>query len=117
MPDNTPIDNAKLTSHNEKTGDKVYTVDLTKSEVTNPDPQAPGNATGARLRSYFERIERLREEMEALREDEKEVFAEAKSSGFDVKIMRHILKIRKMDDADRAEQEALIETYLTAIGA
>ena len=76
----------------------------------------PGGATGARLRSFIERIERLEEDKAAVMEDMKEVFAEAKSDGFDVKIMRQILKIRKMDDADRAEQEALLETYMSAIG-
>ncbi len=76
----------------------------------------PGGATGARLRSFIERIERLEEEKKALADDIKEVFGEAKSDGFDVKIMRQILKIRKMDDADRAEQEALLETYMSAIG-
>lgn len=76
----------------------------------------PGGATGARLRSFIERVERLEEEKAALAEDIKEVFGEAKSDGFDVKIIRQILKIRKMDDADRAEQEALLETYMSAIG-
>ncbi|WP_420549852.1 DUF2312 domain-containing protein [Curvivirga sp.] len=85
------------------------------TEQTHHD-RGPGGATGARLRSFIERIERLEEEKKGIMDDMKEVFAEAKSDGFDVKIMRQILKIRKMDDADRAEQEALLETYMSAIG-
>jgi uncharacterized protein (UPF0335 family) len=74
------------------------------------------SATGIRLRSFIERLERLEEDKAAVSEDMKEVFSEAKSSGFDVKILRQILKIRKMDDADRAEQETLLEVYMSAIG-
>jgi uncharacterized protein (UPF0335 family) len=76
----------------------------------------PDSATGIRLRSFIERLERLEEDKAAVSEDMKEVFSEAKSSGFDVKILRQILKIRKMDDADRAEQETLLEVYMSAIG-
>src|SRR3546814_13062849 len=72
--------------------------------------------TGQQLRSYIERIERLEEEKKGLSEDIKDVFAEAKGNGFDVKTMRQIIKIRKMDASDREEQEALIEAYLGALG-
>ncbi|RED54028.1 DUF2312 domain-containing protein [Aestuariispira insulae] len=72
--------------------------------------------TGERLRSIIERIERLEEEKAALAEDVKEVYAEAKGDGFDVKTIRQIIKIRKMDQNDRAEQEALLETYMSALG-
>ena len=72
--------------------------------------------TGERLRSIIERIERLEEEKKALSEDIKEVFAEAKGDGFDVKTIRQIIKIRKMDQNDRAEQEALLDTYMSALG-
>jgi uncharacterized protein (UPF0335 family) len=74
------------------------------------------SATGIRLRSFIERLERLEEDKAAVSEDMKEVFSEAKSSGFDVKILRQILKIRKMNEADRAEQETLLEVYMSAIG-
>ena len=74
------------------------------------------SATGNRLRSFFERIERLEDEKKALSGDISEVFGEAKSDGFEVTIMRKILAIRKMNEADRAEQEALIETYMSAVG-
>lgn len=68
------------------------------------------------LRSFIERIERLEEEKKTIADDIKEVFAEAKGYGYDVKTMRAVLKIRKMEDHDRAEQEALLDTYLAALG-
>src|SRR3546814_19765148 len=75
-----------------------------------------GGVAGERLRSFIERIERLEEEKAALGADIREVFAEAKGSGFDVKIMRQILKLRKMEQADRQEQEALLDLYMAALG-
>jgi uncharacterized protein (UPF0335 family) len=75
-----------------------------------------GGVAGDQLRSYIERIERLEEEKAALAADVREVFAEAKGNGFDVKIMRQILRLRKMDGDDRAEQEALLDVYKRAIG-
>lgn len=68
-----------------------------------------------RLRSLIERIERLEEEQKALSSDIRDIFAEAKSAGFDVKIMRTIIKLRKMNAADRDEQETLLETYRRAL--
>ncbi len=68
------------------------------------------------LRSLIERIERLEEEKAALTEDIREVFAEAKGQGFDTKTMRQVIKIRKMETADRQEQEALLNLYLEALG-
>jgi uncharacterized protein (UPF0335 family) len=75
-----------------------------------------GGIAGDRLKAFIERIERLEEEKKALSEDVKEVFAEAKGTGFDVKIMRQILKIRAMDKDDLDEQEALLDTYMRALG-
>ena len=75
-----------------------------------------GGVAGDQLRSYIERIERLEEEKAALAADVREVFAEAKGDGFDVKIMRQVLRLRKMDGDDRAEQEALLDVYKRAIG-
>lgn len=69
-----------------------------------------------RLLSLITRIERLEEEKKALSADIKDVFAEASGAGFDTKIMRAVLKIRRMDQADRDEQEALLDTYLRALG-
>lgn len=74
-----------------------------------------GGIAADRLRSLIERIERLEEEKKALSGDIRDVFAEAKSAGFDVKIMRAIIKLRKMNAADRDEQEFLLETYKKAL--
>ncbi len=68
-----------------------------------------------RLRSLIERIEHLEEEKAAIASDIRDIFAEAKSAGFDVKIMRAVLKLRKMNAADRDEQEFLLETYRKAL--
>ena len=75
-----------------------------------------GGVAGDRLKSFIERIERLEEEKRALAEDIKEVYSEAKGVGFDVKTIRALIRIRRMDDDDRDEQEALLDTYLRAIG-
>lgn len=74
-----------------------------------------GGIATERLRSLIERIEKLEEDKKEISTDIREVFAEAKSAGFDVKIMRAILKLRKMDAADRDEQEFLLETYRKAL--
>lgn len=75
-----------------------------------------GGIAGERLRSFIERIERLEEEKRTLAEDIKEVFAEAKGSGFDTKIMRQIIKERRMDKDDLDEQETLLDIYKRALG-
>lgn len=69
-----------------------------------------------RLRSFVERVERLEEERAALGADIREVYAEAKGEGFDVKIMRQVVRLRKMDKADFQEQEAIMDLYLSALG-
>ncbi|MBE6444648.1 MAG: DUF2312 domain-containing protein [Alphaproteobacteria bacterium] len=74
-----------------------------------------GGIAADRLRSLIERIEHLEEEKAAIASDVRDVFAEAKSAGFDVKIMRAVLKLRKMNAADRDEQEFLLETYRKAL--
>ena len=74
-----------------------------------------GGIAADRLRSLIERIERLEEEKKALQSDIRDIFAEAKGAGFDVKIMRVVLKLRKMNAADRDEQEFLTETYRKAL--
>ena len=75
-----------------------------------------GGIAGEQLRSFIERIERLEEERKTLAEDIKEVFAEAKGSGFNAKIMRQIIKIRRMDKDDLDEQETLLDIYMRALG-
>ena len=75
-----------------------------------------GGVAGAQLKSLIERIERLEEEKRALGEDIKEVYAEAKGNGFEPKIMRQIIKIRKMDKDEHDEQESLLDLYKRALG-
>ena len=75
-----------------------------------------GGIAAKRLRSFIERIERLEEEKAALAADVREVYAEAKGDGFDVKTMRQIVRLRKLDSSDRAEQEALLDLYKAALG-
>ncbi|HWD49091.1 MAG TPA: DUF2312 domain-containing protein [Rhizomicrobium sp.] len=68
------------------------------------------------LKSFIERIERLEEEKAALAADIREVYSEAKGTGFDVKIMRQVVRLRKLDTADRQEQDAILDLYLSALG-
>ena len=68
------------------------------------------------LRSFVERIERLEEEKKTVADDIKEVYGEAKSMGFDTKILRKVISIRKQDQNERMEQEAVLDTYLHALG-
>ena len=75
-----------------------------------------GGIAGDRLRSYIERIERLEAEKTALTSDIREIFSEAKGNGFDIKIMRQIVRLRRMDRQDRLEQEELLAKYQHAIG-
>lgn len=75
-----------------------------------------GGIAADRLKSFVERIERLEEEKRGLQEDIKEVYAEAKGTGFDTKIIRQIIRLRKTDKADRQEQEAILELYKEALG-
>ena len=72
--------------------------------------------SGERLQSFVERIERLEEEKKALIEDIREVYSEAKGTGFDVKILRQIIRLRKMDASDRNEMEEVLEVYKRALG-
>ena len=75
------------------------------------------NATAqTQLKTIIERIERLEEDKAAVMADLKEVFAEAKGNGFDVKIIRKVVRIRKQDTAKRQEEEALVDLYMSAIG-
>ena len=73
-------------------------------------------AESGKLNQFIERIERLEEEKSELASDIREVFAEAKGEGFDVKVMRQVLRLRKMDPADRAETEFLRDEYKKLLG-
>ncbi|HML11513.1 MAG TPA: DUF2312 domain-containing protein [Stellaceae bacterium] len=75
-----------------------------------------GGIAGDRLKSFIERIERLEEERRALSNDIKEIYAEAKGTGFDVKIMRQVIRLRRMDKDDLDEQETLLDVYRRALG-
>jgi len=74
------------------------------------------SAAGNQLKSIVERIERLEEDKRAIADDIKDVYAEAKGNGFDVKQIRAVVRIRRQDQKERAEQQALLETYLHALG-
>jgi uncharacterized protein (UPF0335 family) len=71
---------------------------------------------GDQLKSIVERIERLEEEKKTISDDIKEVYAEAKGNGYDVKVLRKVIAIRKRDANERAEEEAILDLYLQAVG-
>jgi uncharacterized protein (UPF0335 family) len=71
---------------------------------------------GDQLKSIVERIERLEEEKKAIADDVKEVYAEAKGNGYDVKVLRKVIAIRKRDRDERLEEEAILDLYLQAVG-
>ena len=75
----------------------------------------PGGVAGDRLRAFVERIERLEEEIKQLSDDKKDVYAEAKGDGFDVKILKEVIRLRKQDKNERDERDSLLDVYLHAI--
>jgi len=78
--------------------------------------EKPTNIAGERLRSIVDRIERLEEERKALGSDIKDIYSEAKSAGFDIKVLRQLIRIRKQEPAEIEEQETLLDLYRRAIG-
>jgi len=76
----------------------------------------PGGVAADQLRSFVERIERLEEEKQSIADDIKDVYGEAKGTGFDTKVLRQIIRLRKQDAAERQEQEALLDLYMHALG-
>lgn len=76
----------------------------------------PDEIAKDQLRSFVERIERLEEERKATADDIKDVYAEAKGNGYDTKVLRKVIAIRKQDKAERQEQEAILDLYLEALG-
>lgn len=84
-----------------------------------PDIDGGANAqtiAAGQLRAFIERVERLEEEKQTIADDIKEVYAEMKGTGFDTKAVRAIVKLRKMDSAEREESEAIVELYKSALG-
>lgn len=75
-----------------------------------------GGVAADQLRAFVERIERLEEEKKAISDDIKDVYAEAKGTGFDVKILRQVVRLRKQEPHEREEQEAILDLYLHALG-
>ncbi|HTR11725.1 MAG TPA: DUF2312 domain-containing protein [Roseiarcus sp.] len=88
------------------------------AEAARKVEQAPGTeeVNAGHLRSFIERIERLEEERKALSDDVKDVYGEAKANGFDIKIMRKIVSLRKQDRDKRMEEETILDLYLAALG-
>lgn len=76
----------------------------------------PGGIAADRLKAFIERIERLEEEKKGIAGDIRDIFSEAKGVGFDTKTMRAVLKLRKLDSAERDEQETLLDVYKQALG-
>jgi uncharacterized protein (UPF0335 family) len=86
-----------------------------------PKSEAPADTTAARfakdqLKAFVERVEKLEEEKKAISDDIASVYQEAKGNGFDVKALRTILRLRKMEPTEREEQDAIVETYMHALG-
>lgn len=96
---------------------RTYTSDFDEDEA--PAGQGHNRIGGVevpKLKSYIERIERVLEEISGMNEDKKDIFAEAKSNGFDVKTMRKIIAARKLKANERAEQEYMYDLYARALG-
>ena len=99
-----------------KTNLKTLLPKITDMDENSKNNQETIQKVDNKLKSFIERLERLSEEKNNISFDIKEVFSEAKSMGYDAKIMRKILALRKMDDDERLEQERLLKTYKNALG-
>ena len=87
------------------------------TSVAAKDDESPATRFAVdQLKSIIERIERLEEEKKAISEDIKDVYAESKGNGFDVKALRTIIRLRKQDPNERQEEESILETYMQALG-
>ncbi|MEX0954260.1 MAG: DUF2312 domain-containing protein [Rhizobiaceae bacterium] len=86
---------------------------MADDEITNETAQT---VAAGQLRSFIERIERLEEDKKAIADDIKEVFAEMKGTGFDTKAVRTLIRLRKKDQAERQEEEAILDLYKAALG-
>src|SRR5262245_14434372 len=88
----------------------------TKDDIDDTEEAAPANVSGARLKSFLERVERLEEEKKALAEDIRDIYSEARATGFEPKIMRKIVSLRKVNLEKRREERELLDLYMSAIG-
>ena len=105
------------TDDNKAESDVVFTMpELGLQDPPGSKPNDPGRMNVGRLKSFVERVERLDEERKAISGDIKDVYSEAKGVGYDVKTLRKIVALRRMDAADRAEQETLLDVYKHALG-
>lgn len=89
---------------------------MPKGDLEHDTRNSIDSVAGKQMRAFIERIERMSEEAAAIRADIKEIYAEAKGNGFDTKILRKIVAERKQDANERAEQEALLDLYRSALG-
>lgn len=89
---------------------------MTETPATNDNTPPLGGIAAEALRQFLDRIERLEEEKRCLSEDISDVYGQAKSQGFDTKVIRKIVSLRKLDRQEREEQDQLLELYLAAIG-
>jgi uncharacterized protein (UPF0335 family) len=89
---------------------------MNMAKATDTTTAGPSEVNAGHLRAFIERIERLEEEKKALAGDIKDVYGEAKANGFDVKIMRKIVSLRKQDRDSRVEEETILDLYLAALG-
>ena len=96
--------------------DNVATAVDNSEDTQNTPTTNTGGVAGERLKSFIERIERLETEKKVIAEDIKEVYGEAKATGFEPKIMRKIISFRKMELQKRREESELLELYMSAIG-
>jgi uncharacterized protein (UPF0335 family) len=87
-----------------------------ENEMADDITETSQTVAAGQLRAFIERIERLEEEKKTIADDIKEVFAEAKGTGFDTKAMRTIIRLRKKDQAERQEEESILDLYMAALG-
>jgi uncharacterized protein (UPF0335 family) len=88
----------------------------TKMRADEDEASGPQTVAAGQLRSFIERIERVNEDIDALSDDRKEIFAEARAMGFDCKAIRTLVRLRKKDEAERQEEEAILDLYKSALG-
>ncbi len=87
-----------------------------KMKTETEEASGPQTVAAGQLRAFIERIERVQEDIDALSDDRKEIYAECKAMGFDTKAVRTLVKLRKMDQAERQEAEAILDLYKAALG-